>query len=135
MVLKTPSGEKGIKIAGGRDTLLKPLKEEVPSSLEMEAAAIVEQRTDKRRERRHHKKKRLKHSSEEESEVEAVSFLPESSKEKRGEKPSLIPPPSMLISETISRYKNLPHSGEEGGEAVHAKEPEEYPTEDEEVPF
>jgi len=115
MVLKTTGTDRGIKIGGGRETLLKAAKEEAPNQ-DIEAAAIVEQRVDKRRERRRSRKRRGKNEQEEENvenvEMEEVPFSHEVSQEKKVEKPSLIPPPATLISETISRYKVHPVADE-----------------------
>lgn len=120
MVLKTTGTEKGIKIGGGRETLLKVAKEE-STAQEIEVAAPAEQRIDKRREKRRSRKRRGKSEQEEESvEVqEETPFPHEVPKEKRVEKPSLIPPPSTLISETITRYKNHTAAGEN---VSHGKE-------------
>lgn len=118
MVLKTTGTEKGIKIGGGRESPVKVAKEESPIQEVVETAAITEQRADKRRERRRYRKKRGKDESEEGGQevfpVEETTFPSGSSetKERRPEKPSLIPPPSTLISETIARYKVLPVSEE-----------------------
>jgi hypothetical protein len=104
MVLKTTGTERGIKIGGGRETLLKAPKEEAPIQ-EIETTAIVEQRVDKRRERRRSRKRRGKGEPEETAEIQETAQPEEETKEKRPEKPSLIPPPSTLISETLARYK------------------------------
>jgi hypothetical protein len=107
MVLKTSGTERGIKIGGGRETLLKVSKEEAPIQ-EVETTAMVEQRADKRRERRRSRKRRGKGEQEEAGEeLPEPSFPSEPPKEKRAEKPSLIPPPSTLISETIARHRIL----------------------------
>lgn len=108
MVLKTGGIDKSIKIAGGRETALKVVKEETPIA-EVEAQAIAEQKADKRRERRKYRKKRGK--SEQEESQETVSSKNE--EEKKEEKRSLIPPPSTLISETIERKKDPKNSVEE----------------------
>jgi hypothetical protein len=128
MVLKSSGTERGIKIGGGRETLMKVVKEEAPIQ-EIEPTALAEQRADKRRERRRSRKRRGKGEHEEESvELEVV----EEPKEKKAEKPYLIPPPSTLISETITRYKmNLPADEEEKEESLHQNSEQE----DEEIPF
>lgn len=113
MVLKTAGTERGIKIGGGRETLMKAAKEEAAPIQEVETAAIVEQRADKRRERRRYRKRRGKNDQEEEGvEGQEIEFPTEEIKEKKVEKPSLIPPPSTLISDTINRYKAQPPSDE-----------------------
>jgi len=112
MVLKTAGTERGIKIGGGRETLLKVTKEEITIP-EAETAIVADQRVEKRRERRRYRKKRGKSEQDEES-AESQENTPyqEEATERKVEKPSLIPPPSTLISETISRYKLLPISVE-----------------------
>lgn len=130
MVLKTSGTERGIKIGGGRETSLKASKEEAPIQ-EIETAAISEQRADKRRERRRSRKRRKDEQEEEVFEIQEAALPTEEIKEKRVEKPSLIPPPSTLISETISRYK-VSQVSEETEEKSHPRESEK---EDEEIPF
>lgn len=98
MVLKTTGAERGIKIGGGREAVLKAPKEE---AVVQDVEAITEQRVDKRREKRRLKKRRKSDEVEE--------FPAEAGEEvKRVEMPSLIPPPATLISETIARYKMHP---------------------------
>lgn len=106
MVLKTTALEKGVKIGGGREAPSKPTpqKEENPIQ-EVEAAAIAEQKADKRRERRRYRKKRGKSELDEKSAGDSVEQV----SEKKIDKPSLIPPPSTLISETI-RPRQQQHS-------------------------
>jgi hypothetical protein len=141
MVLKTTGTERGIKIAGGREALLKVPKEEAPIQ-EIEAAAITEQRADKRRERRRSRKRRGK-GEQEEVEPQEMVAPPEELKEKKVEKPSrLIPPPSTLISETIARYKVLPVPEETLIRSLKSPPPQENEgpvnsnaEEDEEIPF
>ncbi len=106
MVLKTPGSEKGIKIAGGREAPLK-VKEETPTE-----ETTQEPRGDKRRERGRRSRKRRGKGDYEEEAPEGAAEAPIAEKgeerkpeERRAERPSLIPPPSTLISETIVRYK------------------------------
>lgn len=144
MVLKTTGVEQGIKIGGGREAPLKVLKEE-PGFEKTEALPSMEQqRPDKRKERRRYRKKRDKNEQEEESqEVQEETPFPIGvmEREKKVEKPSLIPPPSTLISETISRYKSAPAeaSPQEEYKKVVSHHPEpaiiENREEDEEIPF
>lgn len=98
MILKTPTVEKGIKIGGGREANVRPPKEEKVEEkqpvVEAEEANPVEQNNEKKRERRRFRKRK------EEPLHQGEGF--------REEKISLIPPPATLISETISRYKDLP---------------------------
>lgn len=115
MVLKSASVDHGIKIAGGRETAMKPTREEKaeePAPIKEVEAAVEEQKVEKRRERRRSRKRRGKDENYEEREEEAVEEeLPPKKERKEGlksvEKPTLIPPPSTLISETISRYKEI----------------------------
>ncbi|NGX61532.1 MAG: hypothetical protein K940chlam9_01019 [Chlamydiae bacterium] len=86
MILKTPTLEKGIKIAGGKE---KGAKTEAPL-VEVEAAA-KEQQKEKRREKRRTRKRKEKVEEEVSLDVEAPIEI-----EKR---PSLIPPPPTLIRE------------------------------------
>lgn len=155
MILKTPGTERGIKIAGGREAPLK-VKEETVAS-EEETPVSTEQRPEKRRERRRSRKRRGKGDFEEEGE-ETQEALPQEERkpeekrteERRTERPSLIPPPSTLISETISRYKSLA-AGEEVPQEVkeqpsviippppplvqHKEDEDESSNNDEEIPF
>lgn len=116
MVLKSASVDRGIKIAGGRETAMKPSREEKveePAPIKEVEAAVEEQKVEKRRERRRTRKRRGKGEHHEEREGEAEVEEPPQKAEKKEvvaksvEKPSLIPPPSTLISETISRYKEI----------------------------
>ncbi|MFZ0566226.1 MAG: hypothetical protein WAM28_08595 [Chlamydiales bacterium] len=106
MVLKKPVLERGIKIAGGRDAVLKPskvAKEEEES----------EQKIDKRRERRRYRKKKEK--GEDQLEEEVI------------ERRSLIPPPSTLISDSMSNYQDemvKEELGEEEEVSVMPSDPE-----------
>lgn len=122
MVLKTPGHEKGIKIAGGREAPMK-VKDEAPAA-EEEGEETVDGRPDKRRERRSRSRKRRGKGEGEEESVEPqevpVPPAPVAAEERRGERPGLIPPPTTLISESITRYKALA-AGEEA--PVEAKEP------------
>jgi hypothetical protein len=148
IILKTTGTERGIKIGGGKESPLKVQKEEHPAPEAEEGA--LELRPDKRRERRRSRKKRGKSDQDEENQefLEEPPFpvgVTETSpvKEKKLEKATLIPPPSTLISETITRYKAL-HAAESEQEAkltpsplIPPPEPElvENEQEDEEIPF
>ena len=103
MVLKTTGTERGIKIAGGRESPLKVAKQELIIEEEVEEVPIEDQRIDKRRDRRRVRKKRGKEESDEISEQETPK-----SEERKPERHSLIPPPSTLISENLSRNKTTP---------------------------
>lgn len=80
MVLKSAAIEKEIKIAGGKE-------------------AKKEEGSDKKK--RRPKKKKEKSAEEEKPAAQ------EPQPRKVGEKPSLIPPPSTLISDDIARYKEM----------------------------
>lgn len=106
VVLKAPSIEKGIKIGGGREVALRPIKEtkedEMPpvkeAEVSMKEPPVHEVKADRKKERRRFRKRKEDIQIEEPGQVVAL----------REEKISLIPPPTTLISETISRYKDLP---------------------------
>lgn len=127
MVLKTGAVEKGgIKIAGGRETAMKAPREEkeeiVLETSEVESTESEEPKIEKKRERRRTRKRRK-------GEQERPETLPPAAAEKptrQGEKPTLIPPPSTLISETINRYKEI---------AIHETKEEEAPLKKEEEFF
>ena len=112
IVLKTPTNERGIKIAGGREAPMKVKEELAPPEAELPIS--TEQRPDKRRERRRSRKRRGE-DEETKEELPLDEKKPEEKKaeEKRPERPTLlIPPPTTLISETLIRYKNLAASEE-----------------------
>lgn len=138
MLLKTPGTERGIKIAGGREAVLKTPAKEV-KVVEEEAAVSEEEvptegRPEKRRERRRYRKKRGKAELEEGAEQTEAPFEEE---ERRVEKPSLIPPPPTLISESLARYKHMappPEAVEEPAE--ESRQLASFDDdEDEEIPF
>ncbi len=134
MVLKSSSVDRGIKIGGGRETTKKAVREEnaEPASIkEVESAVVEEQKVEKRRERRRSRKRRGQ--EEEEDQSEQVTSQEEG---KPVEKASLIPPPSTLISETISRYKDIVIHETPEEEASPKKEQEfsEEPSEDSSAP-
>lgn len=81
MVLKSASVEKDIKIAGGKE------------SKKDDAA-------DKKKRRPKKKKEKAPVAAEEDNIISAEPKVP-------GEKPTLIPPPSTLISDDIARYKEM----------------------------
>ncbi len=134
MVLKSASVDRGIKIGGGRETAMKASREEKDGETASKSEAdetTKEPKVDKRRERRRTRKRRTKDDTELEQETadEASSAEPV----KQSEKPTLIPPPSTLISETISRYKEIViHEPEKEDEHSVKKEEEcfEEPSED-----
>lgn len=139
MLLKTPASERGIKIAGGREAVLKsPPKEvkveEEAVEAEEEVSAPSTERSEKRRERKRYRKKRGKAELEEEVEATDVSIAVE--EERRVEKPSLIPPPSTLISESLARYKTIVPPPEEEPEE-ESKQLASFDDDDseEEIPF
>lgn len=132
MVLKSASVERGIKIAGGREggKPSREEKEEEEAIQEVEPAPAGEQKVDKRRERRRVRKRRGRGEQQEEKDTEITES-------KQEEKPTLIPPPSTLISETIRRYKDIviheplqeEEEGKEGSEAKKSEELSEEPSE------
>ena len=127
MVLKSSTVERGIKIGGGRETALKPSRDEKSvDEGSQESGDKVEKRREKRRTRKRRTKSEESDVKEEEPASEGV--------EEPLEKPSLIPPPSTLISETISRYKEvvIHEPPQEEEESASKKETEffEEPSED-----
>lgn len=106
MILKTASVDKGIKIGGGREAATpKIISVEAKEEVVLESTDVDEsddQKGDKRRERRRPRKRRAKVDQPQIKEVEAAVTPKEV---QRSEKPSLIPPPSTLISDTLGRYK------------------------------
>lgn len=131
MVLKTAPMERGIKIGGGRNVKEPEVEADRSSILEEEeevqsvvpaAPSFENGRIDKKRERRRHRRKKGKmvesgdfaeSSSENEGESETRGSVSE--KEERSSKEeevfpiptfaTLLPPPTTLISETISKYR------------------------------
>lgn len=124
IALKSVSHERSIKIGGGREN--RASAKETPA-LEKEAASAVEEssvletvestteevRTDKRRDR--HRRRRRRHIDEqqersrrtESSEKESNELKEKEIEEEKPLSPILIPPPPILISETLlSRYKD-----------------------------
>lgn len=94
MALKVPGVDRGIKIGGGRETSMKvarEVKEEEPVAQQL--PEIAEEKAEKKREKRRFRKRRR--GEEQVEEHEEIR------------RPSLIPPPNHLISETM-RYKGLP---------------------------
>ncbi len=119
MVLKTAAVER-VKIGGGRESAAKQPREEkeVPASVERaEAEVSEEQKVDKRRERRRTRKRRGKDEEAEQKEEETPAPAP-----RLGESPSLIPPPSTLISDTIKRYKEVAEVKTEEEPSANEKE-------------
>lgn len=119
VALKNASYEKNIKIGGGREAPMRPAQREPRETPETEPASpeeaaldtAVESRMERKRDRgRRHRKRRggyeerdAEHKPHTESEPhseEAAKAPPSFSR--------LIPPPSTLISETLSRYHQEP---------------------------
>lgn len=111
VMLKMPGVEKGgIKIGGGRETNLRPQRPEIVEEAKEEAEVAQEEMQpalpranggDRKKERKRFRKKKDKDvRGDEEVADQAPTF--------RREERSLIPPPPTLISETISRYKDIP---------------------------
>jgi hypothetical protein len=131
IALKNVSHERSIKIGGGRENTRTPAKEtsapakelaplvEESSALEAVEAAKEEVRTDKRRDR--HRRRRRRHVDEQQEQrsrkTDSSEKESESKEEQKGtdeekiSSPMLIPPPPILISETLlNRYKDLGQS-------------------------
>lgn len=126
MMLKMPGVERGIKIGGGREAALKAPREEKEDEEQIKALVEAEVTVDaakdtlreKRREKRRFRKRRERGENEEEVAESAQATFPEPVLEeepkseaelaKPKEERALIPPPPTLISETISRYKDIP---------------------------
>lgn len=135
MVLKNVGLDRSIKIGGGREANMRPPKEAAPEKVEQvveEPAVAAEStgRTDKKRDRRRHSRRRRGRDDEAVKEGEAAEETADERIEEGrvelpapshpGEEgpvaaplssppnviPSLLPPPSTLISETIAKYKD-----------------------------
>jgi hypothetical protein len=138
VALKNVSYEKNIKIGGGREAPMRPAQREAKEVSEAEPASAEESALDtavesrmerSKRDRRHRRKRRGGYDERDAEHKPSDSSDPE--RQSHGEEkapPSfsrLIPPPSTLISETLSRY----HDKEQ-----QEKEPKEQKREDEEGP-
>jgi len=124
--LKTPGIEKGIKIGGGREA---PKAAKEPKEEEsVDSAEDVDGRGgDKRRDKKRFRKRRGDKSEGEESPQKSTEEKPEEApfiKPSKEERATIIPPPSTLISETLSRYKDSP-----GFASAFYKKEEEPPAE------
>jgi len=134
MVLKNVGLDRSIKIGGGRDGNQKPHKEPVVEKAEVIEEEVPAETADsktensrlekKRDRRRHYRRRRGREDGAEEAVENAESSEElakvEMSVSTSGEEldagaptlppppviPSLLPPPTMLISETIARYKD-----------------------------
>lgn len=129
MVLKAAGGERAIKIAGGRTPKEAPaekiehplipaveLSAQLPIAEEAADSKSDAARGDKRRDRRRQTRRRRESPAEtvvaqpEVSETEAVIdteiTLDSEGVAPRQTVPTILPPPSTLISETIARYRN-----------------------------
>ena len=127
IVLKNPTIDKTIKIAGGREPNLKPvIKEAVHQEVietaqeetEEEKEQVFEKRKDKKKNRRkkthelRNAEKEPEQKHEEKTSEEVVIQKKEAPAEYNGPSlfTSLLPPPTTLISETIGRYKSMESS-------------------------
>jgi hypothetical protein len=102
MVLKAPVAiQKGIKIAGGHKEPVKEIKKEEKEEIAEKEESTLEPRSSRRN-------RRSRKRGQESEKVEAAEVV-EETKETAPvvEKPTLIPPPPLLISETMSRYKGM----------------------------
>lgn len=136
MALKSATIERGIKIGGGKEAPKKaqpqPKEEEkVEETAASETTEEDKKSGDKKKDRRRFRKRK---------ERDEEPLTPEEIAEREERLATLIPPPSMLISETISRYKDLPNFAgaffeREDKEETVALEQEEAPEEEEEENF
>jgi hypothetical protein len=129
MTLKHLVPERTIKIGGGKESrsasdipaepaLMEP---PAPTPAQIEAKAIEEEnapqteiRSERRRERRRlNKRRRLEERIKEENREEEKEEAPGSPSESKPLFGSLLPPPPLLISETMSRYKEKSEVSEE----------------------
>lgn len=127
IMLKNVGVEKTIKIGGGREAAPKLPKEPpqekmetVPASDQVDQGETTQEngdtRLEKRKDRRRHSRRRRGKEEEtpqaepaqqeEKKENDNQSVAPESTETKEKGISPLLPPPPLLISETISRYKN-----------------------------
>lgn len=102
MVLKTPQVERGIKIGGGKERPKEVKVEEETVTEEKTVEKEVEAKGERRRERRRFR--RRKEESREAPTEEATA----EGKVREEKTTHLIPAPTTLISETLSRYKDIP---------------------------
>ncbi|MFN0065834.1 MAG: hypothetical protein ACKVOH_06325 [Chlamydiales bacterium] len=113
VALKTPVVEKGIKIAGGK-------------KVEGEEESKVDKRRRRTRKRRGDKPEMEENVEKESLVAEAIPDEElERRKQRSTEKRSLIPPPSTLISETLTRYKQTEVKREE--ESITEENDQEIP--------
>ena len=119
IVLKNPVIEKTIKIAGGKEPHVKVVKHEPLEVIEAvepqeeEKEVVFEKRKDKKRNRRKKSQEQRQHEKEN-IEVKASQEAQQESADDAELTPhpipvfaTLLPPPTMLISETIARYKAM----------------------------
>lgn len=132
VVLKNAPMERTIKIGGGREASPRAPREEasqeVDTAAPTSASPVSEERTDKRRDRRRHRRRRM------EERQRAPESQPLGEGEAQTSAPPVLtrvfPPPTTLISETLSRYKSketspTPPSPAEEGKEVSKRPPSE----------
>jgi hypothetical protein len=133
VALKTGHHDRNIKIGGGREASLRHTPQR-PQEREEEGASVEEEgssssteegmepgahpRSDKRRDRRRRRHRRPQDEQEWAARRQEEAPIDGAPKAQEGEAqafppsfPSLIPPPSTLISDTISRYKDKEFMG------------------------
>ncbi len=157
VVLKNIAHERNIKIGGGRDAPVRAAKEAPVEKVEEErqeahaeasSETTQEPKGDRKRDRRRHRRRRGNEEKREwtdrehnasETEAGSVSSEEDPSSEKTiGEEPKitsalfshLLPPPPTLISEKLSRYKELSEEkpvqpAQEEGETLFFREESE----------
>ena len=127
MVLKNATSDRSIKIGGGRDAPMRPREPEREESLASDRAADrappMDRKRDKRRRgrRNHHRDRDEAFLPQEESSSQDTASEPfgnePASMQEEPKAPSFIsklfPPPSTLIKETLSRYKQVAPDEEE----------------------
>ncbi len=140
LALKTTPHDRNIKIGGGREASLRhtqprpqereeeAVEEEVSPSEEEGIETGAPPRSDRRRDRRRRRHRRPQDEQEWARRQEEPQSTDDAAPKAQGEEvkafPSLIPPPSTLISDTISRYKDKEFMGKPFlPKEVEAKEP------------
>lgn len=127
IMLKSPTIDKTIKIAGGREQQVKvPVKEQVAleghehsnQASDEEKEQNFEKRKDKKKNRRKKAMELRNQEKEQEHKTEEKAVVDSQGKREVSEEvviaaplfSSLLPPPTTLISETIARYKSMESS-------------------------
>jgi len=159
VALKNAQHERNIKIGGGREAFVKPVKEQVVTEegqQEAEMQGIPSDsgkeggKNDKRRDRRRNRRKRMGEERKDQADLaqneEDVEEMPlsnqEGSIEEEQEKPSpslfthLLPPPPLLISENLAKIRAKEKELQESPLVEELPSREEVNTsQEEELPF